>query len=268
MDLSWLDRWLEDVRHLNQGKVGEPYLYPRGLVLFLAVLRAKGFALRELEGCLRGLSRRLGGFPVMSYSQISRRLNKLDLSFQSLEGSGCVAIDGSGMKVTNRGEWIRHKWSVKKGWVKVVVCGDSNGNVVDVSVGNESLDERRVARDMIGKTQPKKVWLDGLHDTYKTYETCKEQGTKAVIPARKNSTGKGLSYRAQCVREQRKLRRRRWVAETEYGKRWPASEGIFSAVKRIFGETLHNKKTKNAHQEARMKFWAYQQLQQAEPNTA
>ena len=25
-----------------------------------------------------------------------------------------IAIDSTGVKVTNRGEWIRHKWKVKK----------------------------------------------------------------------------------------------------------------------------------------------------------
>lgn len=41
--------------------------------------------------------------------------------------------------------------------------------------------------------------------------------------------------------------------------RWVASEGIFS-VKRIFGENVGSYKVENAYKEARMKFWAYQQL--------
>jgi len=29
-----------------------------------------------------------------------------------------VAVDSSGMKVTNRGEWIRNKWKIRKGWIE------------------------------------------------------------------------------------------------------------------------------------------------------
>ena len=42
--------------------------------------------------------------------------------------------------------------------------------------------------------------------------------------------------------------------------RWPATEGIFSAVKRIFGENVQSHTKTNMYQEARLKFWAYQQL--------
>jgi len=35
---------------------------------------------------------------------------------------------------------------------------------------------------------------------------------------------------------------RDWQKETKYGNRWPATEGIFSAVKRKFGENLVSKK--------------------------
>jgi len=31
------------------------------------------------------------------------------------------AIDSTGIKVTNRGEWMREKWQVRRGWIKVLV---------------------------------------------------------------------------------------------------------------------------------------------------
>ena len=34
-----------------------------------------------------------------------------------------IAIDSTtGVKVTNRGEWIRHKWNVKRGYLKIHVA--------------------------------------------------------------------------------------------------------------------------------------------------
>jgi mRNA-degrading endonuclease RelE of RelBE toxin-antitoxin system len=30
-----------------------------------------------------------------------------------------IAIDSTGIKVTNRGEWMRGKWKVRRGWIRV-----------------------------------------------------------------------------------------------------------------------------------------------------
>ena len=35
-----------------------------------------------------------------------------------------IAIDSTGIKVTNRGEWIRHKWKVKRGYLKIHIAVD------------------------------------------------------------------------------------------------------------------------------------------------
>jgi len=44
------------------------------------------------------------------------RLKKLNIQLPSdLGGDLIVAIDSTGMKVTNRGEWIRHKWKTHRG---------------------------------------------------------------------------------------------------------------------------------------------------------
>jgi hypothetical protein len=36
-----------------------------------------------------------------------------------------IAADSSGIKVSNRGEWIRHKWKVKRGFIKVHIAVDT-----------------------------------------------------------------------------------------------------------------------------------------------
>ena len=58
----------------------------------------------------------------------------------------------------------------------------------------------------------------------------------------------------------KKLGYKEWAQEKSYGERWLCTEGIFSAVKRIFGETLHASKIRNSYQEARLKLWSYNQL--------
>ncbi len=87
---------------MNAGKVGEPYTYPDSMIRFLAVLYAKGFEYRALQGIMRGLSRHFYNFPVISFSQIRRKIQKLPLNFDAKSNDLIVGIDGSGMKVSNR----------------------------------------------------------------------------------------------------------------------------------------------------------------------
>lgn len=260
---SFLESWIPEVEIMNAGKVGEPYLYPDSLIRFLAVLHAKSFNFRDLEGVVRSLSNALGiPFPVISYSQVCRRVNALDLDFERDCDNVAVAVDGTGMKITNRGEYIRHKWGVRKGWVKVVIMGGSNG-ITDVRVGSERLDERRAGRGMLRKVKGvKKVFMDGLHDCRDTFNLCASKGIEPVIKIRKNASTRshGSPARRKEVLLYKRLGHKGWVKYKDYGRRWPLSEGIISSVKTIFNEGIRAHKTKNAYHEARMKFWAYQQL--------
>jgi len=257
---TFLETWDEEIEELNKGKVGQPYKYPNSMIAFLAVLRSKGFDYRALEGIIRILSEKLGPFPVICYSQIRRRILKLPMHFESEARSNIVSCDGSGIKVSNRGEWMREKWKVRRGWIKVVIMGDINGNIVDIRIGDEELDEKKASREMIEENKDIDcVILDGLHDS-DTFDLCKELGIVPAIKIRKNASSKGFSKRAEEVRLYKKLGYKEWAKHKGYGMRWVASEGIFSAVKRIFGENVRSYKVENAYKEARMKFWAYQQL--------
>jgi hypothetical protein len=259
-----LETWEEEIEELNRGKVGNPYIYPNSMIAFLAVLKSKGFDYRSLEGIMRVLSRKLGPFPVICYSQIRRRILELPMEFEAEARSNIVACDASGIKVSNRGEWMREKWKVRRGWIKVVVMGDTKGNIVDIRIGDEELDEKEVSREMLKEKEKEididKVILDGLHDCEDTFDLCKELGIVPAIKIRKNASDKGLSKRAEEVRLYKRLGYRKWAKQKGYGMRWVATEGIFSAVKRIFGENVRSHKVENAYREARMKFWAYQQL--------
>jgi hypothetical protein len=264
---KFLSTWNDELKQMNAGKIGQPYLYPKSKIEFLAVLHAKNFDYRALQGIVQALSNNHKyNFPVISYSQICRRINTLEVCFESVEENLVVAIDGSGEKVTNRGEWIRHKWKVKRGWIKVVIMGSTDGSIVDIRVGPETLDERKAARGMIRKNHKKiqKVIMDGLHDCRDTFNVCEQYGIETAIKIRKNANTMtlGSPRRKTEVIEYKKLGHERWVKEKGYGMRWPASEGIFSADKRIFGETVRATKKRNMYKEIRVKFWAYNKLKE------
>jgi hypothetical protein len=62
---------------------------------------------------------------IPHYSTISRRINRLEIEINEKLGDDIViALDNTGIKVANRGEWIRHKWHVRKGYLKIHVAVD------------------------------------------------------------------------------------------------------------------------------------------------
>ncbi len=80
---------------------------------------------------------------------------------------------------------------------------------------------------------------------------------KPQVNAREDSKN-GL--RNQEVKKRNKVGYKRWAKKRRYGRRWPATEGIFSAFKRMFGEELAAKSVLGMLQEAGLKVWAYQRL--------
>src|SRR2546423_14471427 len=60
---------------------------------------------------------------IPDYSTISRRINRLEIKINEKLGNDIViALDSStGIKVANRGEWMRHKWHIRKGYLKIHV---------------------------------------------------------------------------------------------------------------------------------------------------
>ena len=112
------------------------------------------------------------------------------------------------------------------------------------------------------KKKIKKLLADGLHDDKKTFNLLGELGIEPVIKIRENASikARGSIVRKKEVIEYKKVGDKKWAQEKCYGERWLCTEGIFSAIKRIFGETLHASKTSNIYHEARLKLWSYNQL--------
>ena len=76
---------------------------------------------------------------IPNYSTINRRVNKLDIEINEHVGNDIViAVDSPGIKVANRGEWIRHKWNVRRGYLKIHVAVDiRKKKIVSMEVTSE-----------------------------------------------------------------------------------------------------------------------------------
>lgn len=260
----FLETWKEELKEMNYRKEGSPYLYPNFMIEFLGILHVKSFDYRALQGIMKALSSNFSNFPIISYTQICRRVNNLDINFKKDSKDLIVGVDGYGIKVSNRGDWMRKKYKVRKGWIKVVVMGDTKGNIVDIRVGDEKLNEGKSSRGMIRKNKKniKKLLGDGHYDSKDNFNLCNKLDIEPIIKIRKNASDKsGGSYtRKKHVEEYKKLGHKKWVKEKGYGMRWVATEGIFSAVKRMFGEYVRGTNKANMYHEAKLKFWAYNQV--------
>ena len=79
---------------------------------------------RQTEGIAKGHAKgKVQSIP--DYSTINRRINRLDIKViddggKELQDDHIItAIDSTGIKVTNRGQWMNEKWKVRKGYLKI-----------------------------------------------------------------------------------------------------------------------------------------------------
>ena len=98
---------------------------------------------RQMEGFTRQLATILPTLKTADYSTLFRRIQRMDNTVQMntamLSGDLVVAVDSTGLKVTNRGEWMREKWEVRRGWIKVHAMIDVETNqILSLEVTDEA----------------------------------------------------------------------------------------------------------------------------------
>ena len=268
ISLDFLENWDEELNRMNEGKVGRPFRFPRTFMCFLAFLHVAFLPLRQMEGFLRKLSEYIPELKVADYSTVCKRLRKLDFELSSNLGEDLVvAIDSSGMKITNRGEWIRDKWKTRKGWIKVHIAIDvKTRKLLALKITDERTGDGKMLKPLVEQIKGRggeitKVYGDGGYDSRENFNYLAGNGIEPVIKIRKNASTKarGSPSRAKKVREIKELGYEGWRDKYKYGYRWSA-ESFFSGVKRVFGETCKAKTTEALFQEVKMKFIFYNML--------
>ena len=109
---------------MNRGKHGHPFLYPEPFIQWMACIHLfLQMPYRQMEGFSRKLTTFIPNLRLADYTTLFRRIQRLDLSLnvipELLSDNVILAVDSTGIKVTNRGEWMREKWKVRRGWIKV-----------------------------------------------------------------------------------------------------------------------------------------------------
>lgn len=274
MDLSWVRSWNEELDEMNRGKRGRPFAFPDSLVSFLQGLKAVlGVPLRQLEGLLSAVARFLPLKPP-DYSTIWHRLKRAKVEIEKppvgRRGDGWIlSVDSTGVKVSNRGEWLREKWHIHRGWVKVHVAVEvRSGAIVGVAVSDERAADAQFLPELVRQAQSllpgqiRRVLADGAYDTRENFDFLRKEGIEAGIKIRLNASRKlkgATMARPVAVYERNRLGEEEWERRYGYNQRWRC-ETTFSAVKRVFGETLMSRRTDMMMREAILKFVQYNSM--------
>lgn len=250
LDFDIIDNWDSELEKMNKGKEGRKFVYPDSFIKLLGYMRVYfHLPYRQTEGVVRKhASNTLPSVP--DYSNISRRISRLNIKIDDDDKSSLqhddyfvIAIDSTGVKVTNRGEWIRHKWNIKRGYLKIHLAVDiKKKRIISLQVTSEQVHDGKVLPvliDDITITQNKivgSVIADGSYDNNKNFQYLSFRGINPAIKVRKNSRCRKTNHylRNKTVKMQ-KDDLDKWKDSVSYGSRWIV-ESVFSCIKRMFGE--------------------------------
>ena len=193
-----------------------------------------------------------------------------------------IAVDSTGIKVTNRGEWIREKWNNKhnnnnnnnnhnnhnnnkrRGFIKIhVAVNVRTKKILSMEVTKEDVYDGKMLKKLVDNVvsennDVKKVLADGAYDSKDNFSHMDKMKIEPIIRVRKNSsTNKAyvcIPRKMVVIEQLRDMKR--WKKKHEYGMRWIA-ESAFSSMKRMFGEYVSSVKWNNIVNELLLKAYIY-----------
>jgi transposase len=272
-DDGFLQNWRAELKKMNKGKEGANYRYPNSLILLLTTVHAYLLPYRQLEGFLRMMSvhiKRLQEI-VPDFTTIWWRVVKMKINLDPKVNLGrdgiVIAVDSTGIKVTNRGEWIIDKWKNKrkrKGFIKIHVAVDiKTKKIVSMSVTKEDVHDGKILKELVGDVISKnnniqKVLADGAYDSKDNFNYLDGLKITPAIKVRKNSSIKNNTNctprKLSVIQQLDDLKR--WKKKHGYGMRWMA-ESAFSSIKRTFGEHVSSVKWNSIVNELMLKASIY-----------
>jgi hypothetical protein len=266
-----IDNWDTELKEMNKDKIGEPFHYPNTFLLLLGYAKVYfHLPYRQTEGIAQGHAK--GKVPsIPHYTTINRRINRLNIKVEDVitEGSKdnyiIIAIDSTGIKITNRGQWIRDKWNIKKGYLKIhIAVNVKSKKIISMNVTDEHVHDSKVLPKLVEDVKNSKnitvvgkVFADGAYDSNAVFECLADNGILPCIKVRRNARVKKANniFRNLSVISQ-KNDLQIWKDSVSYGKRWIA-ETVFSSIKRIFGEYVYSVKFENMVKEMMLKASLY-----------
>jgi len=201
---------------------------------------------------------------VPDYSTIDRRVNRLDVKLDEEDYGDdlIIAVDASGIKVSNRGEWIRRKWKVRRGFLKIHIAVDvKRRRILTLKVTDERVSDGQMLQPLVEEASKKgkiaKTIGDGAYDTKSNFRYLEGKKIEAAIKVRRNSSSKaGGCMPRKLVAQEYLHDPEAWKRRHGYGQRWMV-ESAFSSLKRTFGEYVSAKTMQNMANEIMLKASLY-----------
>lgn len=292
--------WDGELEEMNRGKRGRPFEYPDGLIETIAVFRfitAAGY--RECEGAA---AEAMGEECSPDHTTIWRRINRMEIKAggDGLEVAAGdrvtrMIIDGTGIVPSTRGEWIRHKWKVRRGFIRFSILVDADTRkvlafvITDETVGespqlpsmlDDALKKLGIPADPAKRTNQVVILMaDKGYDSHANFSHCKKRGVVALIPVRVNANlrangtdrtravaaaeqlGGGLPHREvlHLLEGERRANQKAWKEAKGTGSRWLV-EIVISSFKRTLGESVRAVKWPNIIREISGKVRLYNWL--------
>jgi hypothetical protein len=255
LDLDFVKDWEDELEGMNKGKEGALFRYPDSFVRLLLFMHVYlHLPYRQLEGFTKALAKYVRGLKAPDHSSIQWRAEKLPIKLDKMLMDSnedlVIALDASGIKVANRGEWIRHKWKVKRGYLKIHIAVDvKRKKILALEVTDEKVGDGRMLQPLVEEVSTKaniaKTIGDGAYDTKNNFRYLDDKGIEPAIKVRKNASSRAGGCMPRKLVAQEYLRDPdTWKRTHGYGQRWMA-ETAFSSFKRTFGEHVSAKKMAN-----------------------
>ena len=201
---DFLDIWDDDLATMNENKKGKKYKFPDSFILIISYIRVYfHLPYRQTEGIIKAtIGKSIPDYKQPpSYSQICRRTNKLDIDINSgIDGDDgdvvIIAADSTGIKVTNRGQWMQDKWKTgKKGYLKIHVAVDvKTKEILALEVTDEKVHDSKIIKNLVEgvmnnnhNIKIKSFMGDGAYDSNENFKYLKEKRIRPIIKVKRNS---------------------------------------------------------------------------------
>jgi len=270
---DFLDGWGSEIENMNINKKGKPFVFPDSFILAIGYIRYLfHLPYRQTQGIIKATGKRLPANPP-SYGHICKRINKLNIDIKrdkmDDDDDLIISIDSTGIKITNRGQWMDEKWNTqnRKGYLKIHVAVDiKTRKIIALEVTDEKVHDvkmlKKLVNHVLDSREPntvkiKSVLADGAYDSNPNFVYLEDKKINPGIKVRRNSivSPKNNRLRNNEVKLQAKDLLK-WKTKRKYGQRW-ISETVFSAIKRMFGEYTSANRFQNMVKEIMIKVSLY-----------
>ena len=152
---------------------------------------------RQTEGIAQGHAKGKKAPSIPNYTTINRRINRLDIKIKEDNENKefqdeyiIIAVDSTGIKVTNRGQWMRDKWNVrKKGYLKIhIAVNVKTKKILSMKVTDEHVHDSKALPELVEniiesdkKIAIGKLFGDGAYDSNDIFRHLSDNGYYHVL---------------------------------------------------------------------------------------